>query len=139
MTRQYRYIRVERKNDVFCVHLRQPKLDVLVVGAGGGREIEQFLPSNPKWRLVGVDPSRDMLGLAQNAAERLGVQERVELVHGTIDSLPADRQFDAVTCLYVLHFLPDDAKLALLRGIAARLRPLHPAGGARPKEYHPIS
>jgi hypothetical protein len=27
MTRQYRYIRVERKNDVFCVHLRQPKLD----------------------------------------------------------------------------------------------------------------
>jgi len=107
----------------FLRALRQPKLDVLVVGAGGGREIEQFLPSNPKWRLVGVDPSRDMLGLAQNAAERLGVQERVELVHGTIDSLPADRQFDAVTCLYVLHFLPDDAKLALLRGIAARLRP----------------
>ena len=107
----------------FLRALHQPELDVLVVGAGGGKEIEQFLPSNPKWRLVGVDPSRDMLGLAQNAAERLGVQERVELVHGSIDSLPTDRQFDAVTCLYVLHFLPDDAKLALLRGIAARLRP----------------
>ena len=101
----------------FLRALHQPELDVLVVGAGGGKEIEQFLPSNPKWRLVGVDPSRDMLGLAQNAAERLGVQERVELVHGSIDSLPTDRQFDAVTCLYVLHFLPDDAKLALLRGL----------------------
>jgi len=41
----------------FLRALNQPELDVLVVGAGGGKEIEQFLPSNPKWRLVGVDPS----------------------------------------------------------------------------------
>lgn len=110
----------------FLRALRQPQLNLLVVGAGGGKEVEQFLPPNPSWRLVGVDPSRDMLALAQSAAERLGVQKRVELVHGTIDSLTAELRFDAATCLYVLHFLPDDAKLALLRGIAARLRPHAP-------------
>jgi tRNA (cmo5U34)-methyltransferase len=118
----------------FLRALHQPSLDLLVVGAGGGMEIERFLPGNPSWRLVGVDPSRDMLALAQATAERLGVQERVELVRGTVDDLPAERRFDAATCLYVLHFLPDDAQLALLRGIAARLRPQAPvlvASGAR--------
>ena len=118
----------------FLRALRRPKLDLLVVGAGGGMEIERFLPDNPGWRLVGVDPSRDMLALAQATAESLGVQERVELVRGTVNDLPAERRFDAATCLFVLHFLPDDAKLALLRGIADRLRPQAPvliAAGAR--------
>jgi tRNA (cmo5U34)-methyltransferase len=118
----------------FLRALRRPELELLVVGAGGGAEIARFLPGNPGWRLVGVDPSRDMLALAQATAERLGVQERVELVRGTVDDLPAERRFDAATCLYVLHFLPDDAKLALLRGIAARLRPQAPVlvvSGAR--------
>ena len=118
----------------FLRALRRPNLDLLVVGAGGGAEIERFLPDNPGWRLTGVDPSQDMLALARATAERLGVQARVELVCGTVDDLPAERRFDAATCLYVLHFLPDDAKLALLRGIAGRLRPQAPvlvASGAR--------
>ncbi len=118
----------------FLRALHQPKLNLLVVGAGGGAEIARFLPDNPGWCLVGVDPSRDMLAQAQATVERLGVQERVELVRGTVGDLPAGRRFDAATCLYVLHFLPDDAKLALLREIAARLRPEAPvlaASGAR--------
>jgi tRNA (cmo5U34)-methyltransferase len=118
----------------FLRALRQPQLDLLVVGAGGGMEIERFLPDNPGWRLVGVDPSRDMLALAQATVENLGVQARVELVCGTVEDLPTERRFDAATCLFVLHFLPDDAKLALLRGIAARLRPQAPllvVSGAR--------
>lgn len=118
----------------FLRALRQPTLDLLVVGAGGGMEIAQFLPSHPGWRIVGVDTSTDMLALAQARAERLNVVERVELVHGTVDVLPAERRFDAATCLYVLHFLSDDAKRALLEGIAARLRPEAPvlvASGAR--------
>src|SRR5215218_1254089 len=64
----------------FLRALHRPKLALLVVGAGGGMEVERFLPGDPGWRLVGVDPSRDMLAAAQAAAERLGVQGRVELV-----------------------------------------------------------
>ena len=84
--------------------LGRPDLHVLVVGAGGGAEIEHFLPANPGWRITGVDPSRDMLALAQAKAERLGVAERVTLIQGTVDDLPASASFEAATCIYVLHF-----------------------------------
>ncbi len=121
----------------FLRALHQPELNLLVVGAGGGTEIQQFSPENPGWRLTGVDPSQDMLALAQAKAERLGVRERVELVRGTVEDLPAEARFDAATCLFVLHFLPDAGKLALLRGIAMRLRPDAPvlvASGIRPDD-----
>jgi tRNA (cmo5U34)-methyltransferase len=113
---------------------RQPELDLLVVGAGGGAEIARFLPDNPGWRLTGVDPSRKMLALAEAKAERLGVRDRVTLVDGTVDDLATDARFDAATCVFVLHFLPDEDKRNTLRGIAQRLRPGAPllvASGTR--------
>lgn len=118
----------------FLRALRRPELNLLVVGAGGGMEIERFLPDNPGWRLTGVDPSQDMLALAQAKADRLSVSERVTLVRGTVDDLPTQTRFDAVTCLLVLHFLPDDGKRALLQEMAKHLRPDAPllvASGAR--------
>lgn len=118
----------------FLRALHRTDLHLLVVGAGGGAEIEQFLPGNPGWRLTGLDPSREMLALAQAKAERLGVGARVTLLRGTVADLPAEARFDAATCLFVLHFLPDADKLALLRGIAGRLHreaPLLVASGAR--------
>lgn len=121
--------------ECFLRALHQPELDMLVVGAGGGEEIERFLPQNPGWRLTGVDPSRDMLALAQATVERLGVRERATLIQGQVADLPAEARFGAATCLFVLHFLPDDEKLAILREIAARLRPGAPlllVAGSRP-------
>src|SRR5690348_2879953 len=49
----------------FLRALREPELHVLVVGVGGGAEIEWLLPANPGWRITGVDPSAEMLALAQ--------------------------------------------------------------------------
>jgi tRNA (cmo5U34)-methyltransferase len=118
----------------FLRALRQPDLELLVVGAGGGAEIESFLPSNPDWRLTGVDPSAEMLARARARAEHLLVLDRVTLLRGTVDELPNDRRFDAAVCLFVLHFLPDEAKLTTLRGIHRRLRrraPLIVACGSR--------
>jgi tRNA (cmo5U34)-methyltransferase len=117
--------------------LDEPQLRLLVVGAGGGAEIERFLPSNPGWRLTGVDPSADMLALADDTVMKLGLGDRVALVRGTVDALPTEARFDAATCLYVLHFLPDDAKLVLVREIAGRLRPDAPllvVSGVRPDD-----
>ena len=111
----------------FLRALQKPQLDILVVGAGGGAEIERFLPDNRGWRLTGVDPSQDMLDLAAAKADRLGVSDRVKLIRGTVEELPGDQRFDAATCLFVLHFLADDAKLALLRGMARCIRPGGPA------------
>jgi tRNA (cmo5U34)-methyltransferase len=118
----------------FLRALRRPDLDLLVVGAGGGEELERFLPGNPGWRVTGVDPSREMLAAAQARAARLGAGDRVTLLHGTVEALPPAARFDAATCLFVLHFLPDAGKRALLQGIARRLRPGAPllvATGAR--------
>jgi tRNA (cmo5U34)-methyltransferase len=114
----------------------RPDLHLLVIGAGGGAEIERFLPSNPGWRITGVDPSQDMLALAQAKADRLGLTERVTLVRGTVEDVVAGADFDAAACLFVLHFLPDEAKLALMRAAAARLQPGAPllvARGTRPQ------
>jgi len=110
----------------FLRALQRPELHLLVVGAGGGAEIARFLPANPGWRITGVDPSADMLAMAQAKAEQLGVSDRVTLVRGTVEALPQEDRFDAATCIFVLHFLPDAEKLALLRGIAGRLRPEAP-------------
>lgn len=118
----------------FLRALEQPELNLLVVGVGGGAEIERFLPDNPSWRLTGVDPSREMLTLAHTKVEELGLRERVTLLRGTVEDLATEARFDAATCLFVLHFLPDEAKRETLRGIARRLRPGAPvlvASGGR--------
>jgi tRNA (cmo5U34)-methyltransferase len=121
----------------FLSALHQPNLEILVVGAGGGAEVERFLPGNPGWRLTGFDPSQDMLAIAQTKVDRFGLSDRVTLIRGTVDDLPADARFDAATCIYVLHFLTDDAKLDLLKKIAHHLRPGAPlflGTGARAKD-----
>src|SRR5215217_87903 len=49
---------------------------------------------------------------------------RTEVVLGTVDELPADDRFDAATLIGVLHHLPgDEAKHAILRSLALRLKP----------------
>lgn len=93
---------------------------VLVLGAGGGMELDVLARMQPQWRFVGVDPSAAMLELAR---ETLGEQsDRVQLLEGYIDSAPPG-PFDAAVCLLTLHFLPEPERLETLRAIAQRLRP----------------
>lgn len=93
---------------------------VLVLGAGGGLELRAFAQAHPHWRLDGVDPSAEMLALAQRT---LGEHaSRVTLHHGLIEAAPAG-PFDAASCLLTLHFVPAQARLPTLRGLHQRLRP----------------
>lgn len=97
---------------------------LLVVGAGTGEEIIRLAADHPGWRLVGEDPSAAMLAVAREKVFNAGLSDRVVLVEGSLDDVPADDPFDAATLLLVHHFLPDDgAKLAMLRAVAARLKP----------------
>jgi tRNA (cmo5U34)-methyltransferase len=94
--------------------------EVLIVGAGGGREIETLAASQRDLRLTGIDPSPDMLALAAHHAGTA----RVTLLQGVVDDLPAEPIFDAATSLLVMHFLPGLAdKRDYLRAIRTRLRP----------------
>jgi len=93
---------------------------VLVVGAGGGAELDALARSHSGWRFVGVDPSVPMLDLAR---EVLGPRaDRVEFHEGYVASASAG-PFDAATCLLTMHFVPHAERLATLREIHRRMRP----------------
>lgn len=97
---------------------------VLVVGAGTGEEIVRMSGANPGWRFVAEDLSADMLAVAGEKLAAAGAADRVEFVTGPIEDVPPGERFDAATMILVQHFLPDDGeKLAMLREVAARLRP----------------
>lgn len=93
---------------------------VLVVGAGGGLELKVFAESRPGWHFDGVDPSAEMLKLAQSTLGPL--ISRVRLHQGYIDAAP-DGPFDAAACLLTLHFVPLEERLRTLREIRRRLKP----------------
>ena len=95
---------------------------ILVVGAGGGFELEAFARMKPDWRFFALDPSAGMLGLARNRIESTGAVERVDWLQGTIAEIPREN-FDAATCFFTLHCIPDDgSKLDALRAIHACLK-----------------
>ena len=98
---------------------------VLVAGAGGGaREIVIAGALEPQWRFTAVDPSQPMMDLAVARLTEAGLLNRSDVVLGTVDELPPDARFDAATLIGVLHHLPgDEAKRAILRSLAMRLKP----------------
>ena len=92
---------------------------ILVVGAGGGREIESLGGSDRRFDITGVDPSADMLALAT----RYRRDAQVSLIKGLVDDLPGNAAFDAATSFLVMHFIRHETeKLAFLRAIRRRLK-----------------
>lgn len=78
----------------------------------------------PHWHFTAVDPSQPMMDLAVARLTTHGLLDRTEVVLSTVDHLPPVERFDAATLIGVLHHLPgDEAKHAILRSIAQRLRP----------------
>lgn len=93
---------------------------ILVLGAGGGLELKAFADARPSWSFDGVDPSAEMLRLAEVTA--VAHLSRIRLHEGYIDTAPSG-PFDGATCLLTLHFMPTTERAATLRAIRARLRP----------------
>lgn len=95
---------------------------VLVAGCGTGMEIASLGEGRPRWYFTGVDPSADMVAIAERRMAKLGIKRRVDLRVGLTDELPTAPPYDAATAILVMHFLPDDGtKLELLESIAVRL------------------
>ncbi|OWR31472.1 hypothetical protein CDO73_07020 [Saccharibacillus sp. O23] len=67
---------------------RNPR--ILIVGAGGGQELETFGRAEPDWRFVGIDPSAVMLEQARLRIRGTGIESRTVLVQSELD--PPDRQ-----------------------------------------------
>jgi tRNA (cmo5U34)-methyltransferase len=93
---------------------------VLVLGAGGGLELKVFAEAQPGWHFVGVDPSAEMLKLAEATLGPLA--SRAELHEGYIDTAP-EGPFDGATCLLTLHFLSPEERRHTLAELFRRLKP----------------
>ena len=93
---------------------------VLVLGAGGGLELEMFAQANPAWRLDAIDPSAEMLELARRRLEPH--RQRVRLVQGYIGDAPPG-PFDAACSLLTLHFIGLEERRRTLGEVRGRLRP----------------
>lgn len=99
------------------------KANLLIVGAGSGMELVKFSQGNSQWQMLGVDPSSNMLSIAQNKIDEHGLSERIKLFAGYTHDLNTTSLYDAATCILVMHFLPDDgSKLALLKNISQHLK-----------------
>jgi tRNA (cmo5U34)-methyltransferase len=93
---------------------------VLVLGAGGGLELKAFAEAYPNWAFAGVDPSAEMLKLAQRTLGPLA--SRATLHQGYISDAPIG-PFDAATCLLTLHFLTVEERRRAAAEVHRRLKP----------------
>jgi len=103
---------------------------LLDLGVGSGRALSAVMRRRPDLEATAVDLAPNMLATAQELFRAEGVDGRVELVRADITALPdrlAMGAWDAVSCMWTLHQLPDfDALRAALCQIAA----LHRHSGA---------
>ncbi len=109
-----------------ALHLLETSLPedafLLVAGVGTGNETAAAALRNPEWRITGFDIAENMIKTASDKIKRHGLEDRVELIHGTLDDV-LQESFDGATALLIMHFIPYEEKLDFLRGINLRLRP----------------
>jgi demethylmenaquinone methyltransferase / 2-methoxy-6-polyprenyl-1,4-benzoquinol methylase len=73
-------------------------------------------------RVIGLDQSREMLEAGRRRVHAAGLQDRIELVHGTAERLPFDdATFAALTFTYLLRYVADPAET--MRELARVVQP----------------
>jgi SAM-dependent methyltransferase len=88
---------------------------ILEAGAGVGTITRRLAEAG---HVVAVEPSaRSSVLLAELAAG----DDRIEVVHGTVEDVPAEASFDTAVLVNVLEHVPDD--VGLLRQLRVRVRP----------------
>ncbi|XZE44166.1 class I SAM-dependent methyltransferase [Pirellulaceae bacterium SH467] len=114
------FVDMHRMTTVLLAERVPERGQVLVLGAGGGLELTAFAEAEPSWCFDGVDPSLEMLKLAEKTLG--GLAKRVNLHHGFIDVAP-EGPFDGATCLLTMHFVSQEERKRMANEIHRRLRP----------------
>ena len=86
----------------------KPDSCVLDIGCGGGKAVKEIASSVSKGKVYGIDYSEDMVQLSKKVNDNLIKQGIVEIMYGTVSSLPfPDNMFDFVTVFETYYFWPD--------------------------------
>ena len=97
---------------------------ILDVGCGFGLFAAYFGQTEPRRRIVGVDPNARRIALAERVASELGLSSH-EFHVGDVRTVGVEGPFDAAYVLDVMHHLPKDDQVRVL----ARLRSVLVPGG----------
>ena len=103
---------------------------LLDLGVGSGRALSAVLRRRPDIHATAVDLAPNMLATARTLFENEGLADRVDLVQADITALPerlASAPWDAISCMWTLHQLPD---FDLLRGALTQLAAVQRQSGA---------
>jgi len=107
-------------------HLLKPTIPeeatILVAGSGTGNEAISFAARNPGWHITGFDIAENMIEVSVEKIREQGLLDRVRLIHGSITDVPKG-EFDAITSILVMHFMPVDEKIRYLKELFSRLKP----------------
>ncbi len=97
---------------------------ILDIGFGGGLSIQLMLPFVRKGYIAGIDISQTMVKNAQKKFAKDIAKGLVKVEAGSISNLPyKDEEFDKVTTIHTIYFLPD-----LARALNEIYRVLRPGG-----------
>ncbi len=100
------------------------EIDVLVAGAGTGRELDDLAARDPQWRFTAVDSSQPMLDNAHARATAGNYIDRAAFHAMDLQAYRTQTPHAAALAILVMHFLADDdARLVFLRTLAQALRP----------------
>ena len=101
----------------------ESSLRILDVATGTGRTLHQIRAALPQATLVGVDLSEAYLRQANKWLNHSRAP-LVQLVQGNAERMPFDDGgFQAVTCVFLFHELPADARQAVLQDCYRLLEP----------------
>lgn len=82
----------------------------------------EMVRREPQIQVVGLDPSRQKLAIAENEIERAGAEGLIQLVPGNAERLPfASESFDGVSMAFGMHGVSDQGQA--LREMHRVLRP----------------
>jgi SAM-dependent methyltransferase len=97
--------------------------EILIAGCGTGREIAFHRVRYPDARITAIDVSGESLRYADERLAQAGLGGAELIRHDLHDVAALRRRFDFISCIGVLHHLPDPEK-----GWAALTRVLKPGG-----------